>query len=110
MTGSPNTGAGGASGTDESDCSSYYEQTPLNSPDSEVLQDLKQDDILTLRLDGDRGPLLALDSQGRVAGSLTMATLTNLINCIQEKYVYVAKVLKVNKGKCDVEIRLQGRS
>lgn len=87
------------------DCTNIFERTILSSPVPEVLASLSVDDVLNLELRGDRGPLVAVAPDGRHAGSVTSASLADLIRCINEGHAYIALVLSLDRGRCEVEIR-----
>ena len=92
----------------ETDCESIFETTILNSPNPEVLGRLSEGDVLGLQIQS-RGPrklLVAVDSEGAPAGSITTASLSRIIRCIErEGYSFIATVLEIEGGKCTVEIR-----
>lgn len=100
-------GAGGSGGTAQ-DCTNIFERTTLASPVPAVLALLRSSSVLTLQAQSPQGPLLATIADGRVAGSITSASLVRLLRCIAEGYGFVAIVLTVSGGKCDVEIRPAG--
>lgn len=89
----------------ETDCEALFLSTTLTSPDPEVLERLEVRKVLALRLEGERGPLLAVTESGEVAGSITGIGLARLIACVTEGFSYVAIVESIEDGRCDVEIR-----
>ena len=92
-------GAGGGSGDD---CD-IVEKVPLNSPKKTVLATLKVGDDLDVVLVSKS--LIARSKAGNDAGSLTPKSLARLIACIEKGNDYVASVVKVVGGACEVEIR-----
>jgi ribosomal protein S1 len=86
-------------------CAKLNVKTTLNSPVPKVLSTLKKDDVLDVSLQGKKGPLVAVTAGGDVAGSITSSQLAKLIECIQDGYTFVAVVLRVDKGMCEVEVR-----
>jgi hypothetical protein len=70
---------------------------------------LKVGDVLNVQLQSGPRPiaLLAVDSAGSVAGSLTPLRLPQIIDCMQQGYSYVAVVQQKNAGQVKVEIRPQ---
>src|ERR1035437_6899779 len=91
--------------TPVTDCSSIIEHTILNSPDPKVLSKLKVNDQLQLEAKTDRGPLVAIDSSGNIAGSITSGILAQLLDCIKKGYKFIAIIEEMDGGKCKVEIR-----
>ena len=96
-------GGGGYSGPtrQSSDCK-IVERVPLNSPKPAVVTTLTVGDLLDV--EERDGSLVALH-QGAAAGSLTPQRLLDLLDCIQSGHEYVAAVLKLKGGLCEVEIR-----
>jgi len=92
----------------ETDCESIFETTILNSPNPEVLGRLSEGDLLKLQIQA-RGPrkvLVAVDAKGDPAGSITTASLSRIIRCIEKDgYSFISVVLAIEGGKCTVEIR-----
>jgi hypothetical protein len=89
------------------DCSTLIERTFLNSPVAAVVASLTPGDVLDVRLQtGAAGPsLLAVNSSGATAGSLTPPRLPQIIDCIQQGFAYVAVVQQISGGQITVEIR-----
>lgn len=83
------------------DCN-IVESVPLNSPSPTVLPIVKVGD--TLDVVEQKKVLVALHN-GAVAGSLTPASLLDLLDCIAKGKVYVAHVTHRAGGLCQVEIR-----
>jgi hypothetical protein len=97
---------GGGGGGDPSDDCNIREQTRLNSPDRTVLATLRVGDILKLQLEN--GPpvmLVALDSRGRPAGSITSPMLPQIVQCIRQGKTYEAEIQALNGAICEVQIR-----
>jgi hypothetical protein len=79
--------------------------TNLNSPSAAVIGTLRPNDVMDVRLQA--GPprlLLAVTPAGQVAGSITCAEMARIIACIQQGEVYVADVVSVRGGVCQVRI------
>lgn len=88
------------------DCAKLFEKTVLNSPKAEVLAKLQVGQELKLMLIGDdKKSLVAVTSDGEVAGSITTASLVKIKNCIQQGYGYLALVESVAGGRCSVFVR-----
>lgn len=104
-------GGGDVGGDGVIDCANLFiRSTTLASPDAAVLRTLRVGNELDLRADEPRGPLLAVTRTRppRTAGSITSARLARLLQCIADGYHYVAIVLRVEGGICDVEVRPRG--
>ena len=97
-------GTGGTAGGQGNICSNLFERTILNSPVPQVVNKLKQGDLLQLETQ-DQGRILVASYQGEVAGSVTSPRLIDFIECIQSGYAYIATVDSVNGGQCHVTIR-----
>ena len=93
------------------DCSTILETVPLNSPKSEVTSTLKDGSVLKLaiRVEGKRNTLVALDSKGREAGTITTAAQPKIINCIQQGFRFDAIVISIDRGICIIEIRPESK-
>jgi hypothetical protein len=102
----PKVPKGGGGGGDPKDPCAIFERTRLNSPDKAVLATLRLGDVLKLELkDGRPVLLLAVDSRGRTAGSITSPMLPQIIACIRQGRAYEAEVLALNTAICEVQIR-----
>ena len=102
---------GGGGGNDVVDCANFFiRSTTLSSPDPAVLRTLRVEQVLTLRPESERGPLLAVTQTRpeQVAGSVTSALLARLLRCIADGYAYVAIVRRIDGGVCEVEVRPRG--
>jgi hypothetical protein len=82
------------------------ETTSLNSPNRTVISTLRSGDLL--RIVFEAGPpqrLIAEQSAGVVAGSITSPSMLQIIQCIAQGYAYVAEVLSVRGAICQVRVR-----
>lgn len=79
------------------------ETVPLNSPKAQVISKLKVGDELDVILVNHA--LIARAPIHGAAGSLTPKSLADLVQCIEAGNEYVAKVISVSGGVCQVEIR-----
>ena len=102
--GSGGSGGGGA----QRECPDFYEETILNSPNHIVLANIEEDDALDVVIneEGGQSIVVAVDSDGNVAGSITVGSLAHLIECIEEGYDYEAVVMDIEGGRCRVQVRL----
>jgi hypothetical protein len=87
------------------DCDSLVFKTVLNSPKAAVIAKLKPKDWLDLDLQDEEGPVVAITEAAEIAGSITAPHLTDLIRCMNAGHEYVAQVLSVNGGRCEVQVR-----
>lgn len=107
MSGHGGGGYGGGGGVgDEVDCVSIFFTTYLNSPDPVVLSTLEAKDVLDLRRpDSERPRIEAVTANGKIAGSVTGGKHAELIACMGQGLKYIALVLSVSGGRCEVEVR-----
>ena len=103
----PKAGGDGGGGKEPPDPCNIVETTTLNSPNCTVVATLRTGDLLTLVFQA--GPpqrLVAEQSPGVVAGSITAPSMLQIIQCIsQGGYAYVAEVLSVRGAICQVRVR-----
>lgn len=99
-------GDGGGGGVPPDPCN-IVETTTLNSPNRTVVTTLRTGDLLTVVFQA--GPpqrLVAEQSPGVIAGSITSPTMLQIIQCItQGGHAYVAEVLSVRGAICQVRVR-----
>jgi hypothetical protein len=88
----------------QQNCADIVLRTQLASPDPAVVADLEVGDILNVKLLTATGPLQALTQDGDVAGAILTSDPALLINCINSGYEYLAKVLSVHGGDCQISI------
>ncbi|BCS51772.1 hypothetical protein [Geobacter sp. SVR] len=107
MSGGDSTGGGGGSTGEVLDCSKLFERTVLNSPKAEILAKLEAGQVLKLILmqSDSKKSLVAVTSEGEVAGSITTASLSQIKKCIDQGYGYIALVESVAGGRCSVLLR-----
>ena len=92
--------------TDQGNKCSIVERTILNSPVHSVVSSIAPNTDLDVVLETTpRKRLVAVDSSGAVAGSITSSRLVDLIECIESGHDYVAAVLSTSSGRIEVEIR-----
>jgi hypothetical protein len=80
------------------------ERVPLNSPQAPVLKRLRVGDTLEVEV-LNKGQSLVAKYKNEVAGSLTPQALLDLLECIEKGRVYIAHVVELSGGFCEVEIR-----
>lgn len=100
-------GSGGSytpGGPPSGDCN-IVERTPLNSPKSGILSQLKKGDVLDVQPSDDKRSIVAVKPAVGVAGSLTPRRLADLLECIEQGRKYKATVVELKGAFCEVEIR-----
>ena len=98
-------GGDGGTGGPEADRCDIVSLTNLNSPNAAVVGTLRSGDVLDVHLQvGPPRLLLAATAAGQVVGSITSAEMARLIACIQQGESYVADVLSVRGGICQVRV------
>ena len=107
MSGSESIGVGMRRGNGQVDCASLMVETILNSPNPEVVPNLKKGQVLAIELREASGKatLVAVTDDGETAGSVTSPIVARILECIRRGFQYVARVQKTSGGCCDVEIR-----
>lgn len=100
-------GGGGSGGGRLLKCPNIKFTAVLNSPQPNVLNTLKIGDILSVSIQSGSSISVVVTSNKGIAGSITGQYLSDLISCMQNGYEYVAKVVSINGGKCDVEVFYQ---
>jgi hypothetical protein len=114
MSGSGGGGGGGGGGPeiDVAPNCEIVERTQLNSPKAISIGHIKVQDILSVKLvtEGGQPVLIAETTTGERAGSLTPTHLAELIRCIRTGHAYIAVVIRMVGGLCQVEIRPSGGS
>jgi len=81
-------------------------RTTLNSPKPAVLGQLKSGDILTVQLRTPTGPAVVVAIwNDQEAGSITSSVMLKLIQCLQNGAKFVAEVISIQGGSCEVHVR-----
>ena len=102
----PATGGQGSGAAAAEDPCNIVERTALNSPNSTVISTLRVGDMLTVVYQtGPPQRLVAEQSPGVIAGSITSRSMLSIIQCIQRGYAYVAEVLSIRGAICEVVVR-----
>jgi hypothetical protein len=101
-------GGNGGGGIPPDPCN-ITETTTLNSPNRTIVASLRAGDTLAVVFQA--GPpqrLVAEQSPGVVAGSITSPSMLQIIQCItQGGHAYVAEVLSIRGAICQVRVRPQ---
>jgi hypothetical protein len=103
-------GSGGGDGpsfsapSQNDSCENIVINTNLASPQANVIANLTVGDRLDITAVTDQGPIQALDVNGQVAGNIISREQIRLLNCIRQGTVYVADVLEIDNGQCQVQI------
>jgi len=79
--------------------------TQLSSPKLEVLQGVKDHDVLHVAL---QGQVVVVLRDGKVAGGLAAPDLKRLRECIEGGTAYIAVVTSVNHGQFKVRVSAAG--
>lgn len=101
----PKAGAGDG-GTQPADPCNITETTNLNSVNRTAVAALRPGDRLEIVFQA--GPpqrLVAQTAAGVIAGSITSPSMLQIIQCIQAGNSYVAEVIAVRGGQCQVRIQ-----
>ena len=106
----PGGGGGGLGGPPipEIMCTQISERTVLNSPVPGVVGNLKDGDVLYVKVHKGTS-LVAVNKDDDIAGALTPLLLPRIVECIEEGYEYVAIVLSVTGGECRVHVKLRSK-
>jgi hypothetical protein len=96
-------GGGGGGGTPIATCASISLKVTLNSPNAKVIRTLKKDDELSIQLKGTS--VVAVTDAGEIAGAITFAGITEFKKCLEQGHEYIAIVVQVHQGNCEVLIQ-----
>lgn len=96
-------GAGGGGGARPDACN-IVEDTTLNSPVAGVIATLKVGNKMQVQVRLPRG-LIAVTAAGAIAGSITCASMLQIIACIQNGHPFEADVVGLHGGACDVRVQ-----
>jgi hypothetical protein len=84
------------------------EITSLNSANPAALRSVRAGYLLTVAfIPGPPPRLVAQDLGGITVGSITSRSMLQFIQCIQSGRQYIAEVLSVQGGTCNVKVRLK---
>lgn len=88
-------------------CKELQALTTLNSPDPQILKEIKVNDCLTVKAHtiGKQKILAAFRGQ-EVAGSITDAMAERFLDCIAKGFKYKATVIAIKGGRCEISIEL----
>jgi hypothetical protein len=100
-----NKGGGGGGGKVPASPCNIVETTSLNSVNRTVLSKLRTGSTLRVNLLQTRRLVAETEDKGEVAGSITSPSMAQLILCIQGGTEYIAEVLSVRGGLCQIQIR-----
>ncbi len=88
-----------------SNCASLREKTTLNSVNPVTATQLRKGNILAVHAQSPTGPLVALNDNGQIVGSVTSASAAQILACIEQDYEFVAEVQQVSGAQIIVLIR-----
>lgn len=103
--GSRNRGGGGRRGNSVSQCETLLIETTLLSPAPLIIATLKPNDILFMKYTPPKGPVRIVTADGDVAGTIAGKNLLELINCLEEGFIYKVIVKSISGGNCTVIIK-----
>jgi len=89
---------------EKDDCLELVIKTNLSTPLAPVISNLKTGDILSIHAVSDQGPIQALTKDGDLAGSIISREQVRLLSCINKGTTFIAEVLSVKNGQCQVQI------
>ena len=97
---------GGGGGSGGSDQCNIVERTNINSPDRTVKATLRTNDVLEVEyVAGPPKKLLVKTASGATLGSITSASMAQIIQCILAGYAYEAIVLAISGGLIEVQVQ-----
>lgn len=89
----------------DTSCSELVVPTFLHSPAPLIINALKKGDKLAIGYTSPKGPIVALNSSGDIAGTILTKYNAQLISCMDKGTKYIALVTEVNGGNCDITIK-----
>lgn len=94
----------GRGGGSKFDCDNFVATVMLTSVKPAVIAELTIDDVLWIQLTDGGEPVVAVDSEDQVAGSIVIIELDDLIKCIKAGTEYEARVKSIEGGACIIEL------
>lgn len=86
------------------DCADLTFATTLSDPIPEVVDDLKEGDVLAVELRTEPRRISVVDGDGRDAGAIATQQWDRLLECLQSGNEYEAEVLSVDGGAVRVRV------
>ncbi len=103
----PEPKGGGGGGVVAGDPCVIDEVTSLNSVSPAALRNVGPGSLLNVVfMAGPPQRLVVQDNSGQIVGSITSRSMLQIIECIQSGRRYVAEVLGIQGGSCQVRVRL----
>jgi len=103
----PEPKGGGGGGVVAGDPCVIDEVTSLNSVSTAALRNVGPGSLLNVVfMAGPPQRLVVQDNSGQIVGSITSRSMLQIIECIQSGRRYVAEVLGIQGGSCQVRVRL----
>lgn len=96
---------GGRRGNSVSQCKTLLMEATLLSPAPLIIATLKPNDILFMKYIPPKGPVRIVTEYGDVAGTIAGKDLLELINCLEEGFIYKVIVKSISGGNCAVIIK-----
>lgn len=100
MSGSSGGGYSGRRGSTSLNCDDVSVRGTINSPDPAVLATLTVGNTLSIIVRTVTGPLLAVTEDGRMLGSVFVATSDRLIECISEGNTFTGEIISITGAHC----------
>jgi hypothetical protein len=97
-------GGGGYDPISPKDCNTLSIYTQLASPDPSLVGKLKTGEILMIRLIPPTGPVQVINNSNETVGAILSKDVAKLIECISDGHEFLAKVLDIKGGNCQVLI------
>lgn len=85
------------------DCRNINSRAIISSPNQAILSQMNIDDLITLTLDSNLGPILGY-WDGNLVGSVLPAAITNIIDCMNEGNDFQGRVVVLNGAHCEILI------
>ena len=105
MSGSSGGGIPSINRPDENDdCQGLVINTNLSTPQAAIISNLKSGEILSIHAASEQGPIQAITEDGIVAGTIISREQVRLLSCINKGTNFIAEVLLVKNGQCQVQI------
>jgi hypothetical protein len=100
-------GGGAGGGVVAGDPCVIDELTSLNSVSPVALRNVRPGTLLdVVFMAGPPQRLVVQDRNGQIVGSITSRSMLQIIECIQSGRRYVAEVLGIQGGSCQVQVKL----
>lgn len=103
MSGSSNSYMPEIKSSSNTDCKGLVFTTSLTSPVVSVIVNTKVGEVLSIELVSPSS-LQVVNANGVLVGSLLTAQRDNIVDCINKGFEFIATVVRINGGNCDLRI------